>query len=154
VLYSYNPANVLRNPEQEIIFQFDARRLKTLKLGDWKDWTVVTHRNPSFEEAMQWIRNCRAACKPTAFDLELTGGQLACVGMAWDLHEAWCINFRKQLTSSFTPEEELRLMMALQDLYEFLYEHDCVVVQNGAFDAGYHGVKDWVHMPVSIGTRW
>lgn len=152
VLYSYNPANIFRAPQTEIIFQMDARRLGQLVKGDFEEWPVDTRFNFTFKEALAEIVRFKAENKPTSFDLELSSGELACVGMANELHKASCINFRGQLENLYTLEEEIELMFALQDLYQFLAENNNVIVQNGAFDSGFHGIKDWVDMPVSYDT--
>lgn len=152
VISSFNPANILRSPEQEIIFQMDAARLRKLSLGDWEDWPVETKYNLSFEAALLEIARFKAENKPTAVDIELTAGELACVGLANDLHSATCINFRTQLENLYTRDQEIQLLFALQDLYESLYASDNMILQNGAFDGAFSGVKDHINMPCSFDT--
>lgn len=152
VLPSFNPANILRSPENEIIFQFDAQRLRKISLGDWEEWPVDTRYDLTFEEALSEIKRFKVENKPTAVDLELTALELACVGLANDEHRATCINFRGQLENRYTRDQEIQLLFALQDLYESLARDDNLIVQNGAFDAGWSGIKDHMHMPVSFDT--
>lgn len=152
VVYSFNPANVIRNPEDEIIFQFDARRVRGVAHGEWTDWPVTTTYDLSFIDAMAEIGRFKRENKPTAVDIELTGGELACVGLANDEHEATCINFRGQLENIYTQEQEAQLLFALQDLYESLGASDNLIAQNAAFDAGFSGLRDNISMPVSYDT--
>lgn len=163
VLCSYNPANVIRNPEDEIVFQMDAFKLTNLKNGDHEQWNVNTRYDMTFDEAMAEILRLKTENKPTSVDLELTSGELACVGLTNDFEGkfdekgvrqfyATCINFRTQLENLYTRDEEIKLLFALQDLYESLAESDNLIVQNGAFDAGFSGIKDHMNMPVSYDT--
>lgn len=152
VLPSFNPANILRSPEQEIVFQMDAQRLRKLSLGDWEEWPVYTKYDLSFDEAMAEIARFKRENKETAVDLELTAGELACAGLANDLHHATCLNLRGQLENRYTKEQELAILFALQDLYESLAASDNLIVQNGAFDSGFSGIKDQMNMPVSFDT--
>lgn len=152
VLSSYNPANILRSPENEIVFQMDAQRLRKLSLGDWQDWPVETRYNFTFEQALHEISKLKTANLPTSVDLELTAGELACVGFANDEHNAVCINLRGQLENLYTKDQELQLLFALQDLYESLAASDNLIAQNGAFDGGFSGIKDHMNMPISYDT--
>ena len=152
VLYSYNPANIIRNPEHEIVFQMDARTLKKLRQGDYEEWPVETRYDFNFVDALSEIARYKRENKPTAVDIELTGGQLACVGLANDLHKASCINFRTQLENLYTLEEETEILLALQDLYESLSASDNLIAQNANFDSGYSGLKDGINMPVNWDT--
>jgi len=162
VVCSFNPANIIRSPEDEIIFQMDAARLTNLKNGDHEQWEVDTKYDLTFDEALAEIRRFKIENKPTAIDLELSSGELACVGLSNDStgrivdgvrrFQATCINFRGQLENLYTREEEIVLFRELQDLYESLAEHDNLIVQNGAFDSGFSGIKDNVNMPISYDT--
>lgn len=152
VVFSYNPANIIRNPEYEIVFQMDARRLGRVINSGWEEYSVTTHYDLSFEEALACITRFKVENKPTAVDIELTSREQACVGLANDPHIAWCINFRGQLENRYSVDQEIQLFAALQDLYQSLAASDNLIVQNGAFDAGFSGIIDNIDMPVSYDT--
>lgn len=160
VLYSFNPAAVMRTMKDEIIFSFDMRRFSQLIRGDWKPYPVSTEYNLSFDAALDTIRRMKAENKPTAVDIETTSGATACVGLANDPHNAVCINFRDLLSNRYTVEEEIEIFKALQDLYQTLHrnylntdgEQGGVVAQNGNFDSHFSGFHDHIDMPISYDT--
>ena len=150
VLYTFNPAAVIREPKNEIIFQMDARRLKKLVVGDYVPMEVSTHHSLGFRRSLDVIKSFRAEKKPVSIDIETTSGQTACVGISNRSTEAFCINFRDRLTNIYTIDEEYELWLALQDLYEDPAIE--TVAQNGNFDSHWSAYKAFVHMPIAYDT--
>lgn len=152
VLYTFNPAAVMRAPKDEIILQFDARRFSQLTKGDYEPWPVETKYNLTFTEIMEEIARFKAENKDTAVDSELTAGALACVGLANDLHRATCINFRDNLHNRFSIDEEIQIKFALQDLYQSLYSSGHMIGQNSSFDSHFQGYFDNLRAPFNYDT--
>lgn len=152
VLATYNAAAVIRNPKDEIVLQFDIRRFAQLIKGDWEPWPVETKYDLSFDQIMAEISRFKSQNRDTAVDIEWTSKRLACVGLANDVHSATCINFRDNLANRFTADEELKIMFALQDLYESLYASGHMIGQNGCFDSHASGIFDHINMPMNHDT--
>lgn len=150
VLYTFNPAAVLRTPTDEIVFQFDARRFSQLSMGDWKPYPIDVVHSLSYQDSLKAIRDYRLAKLPTSYDIEWTSKALACVGFANDPHFATCINFRDGLSNRFTWQEEADIMLAIQELGE---DRDIEkIAQNGNFDSHSLGYKDHINFECDYDT--
>jgi DNA polymerase I-like protein with 3'-5' exonuclease and polymerase domains len=131
VLCTYNPAYVMREPRQEIVYKMDLNKLTRLRKGEFKQPKLVQHINPTFSEAMEFIGQVQHA-EHLAYDIETVAGYTACVGLAESDSEGMCINFRTQSENRYDPVEERRLRIALQYL---LGCHSGLITQNGHYDA-------------------
>lgn len=148
VLCSLNPAAVIRDPKDEIIFHMDMRRFKTLIDGDFEDYHIIKHINPSFDQAREWIKMMTASTTPVAWDIETISGATACHGLANSGHEAMCINFRDRYSNRYSAEQELQLLYDLQDMFD----KRRIIAQNGNFDAHYVGYKDLLNARIYFDT--
>lgn len=137
---SYNPAAVLRNPKDELVFQMDMGRLKRVVDGKWKPHTIDTLINPSFNDIREFLASLRKEGGPVAHDIETAGGETACVGLANNAHTAMCINFRTREDHRFTTEEERVIRCDLQSLYQDPSIQ--LIGQNNMFDSSWLWFKD------------
>lgn len=142
VLCAYNPAAVIREPKNEIVFLMDIRRFAKVVNDDFAEYEITKHINPTFAQAMDWIKMMQSSTAPVAFDIETTSNETACWGLANSGHEAMCINLRDRTSNRYTLDEELQLLFALQSLGEA----KPFIMQNGNFDAHWMGYKDLVQI--------
>lgn len=141
---TYNPAHVLREPKFETTFRFDLGKLGRVLDGKYKRYDIKHHINPSFKEAIQWIDNMQDAKVPVAFDIEVVSDETACIGMAMDDNEGYCINLRTVDANRFSLFEERALMRRLQT---FLGDDTVrLVAQNGVFDSSWLWYKDGIRV--------
>lgn len=140
VLASFNPAAVLRNPKDELIFLMDMGRIRRVLEGRWKPFTIEAITNPSFDDARGFLADLCREPKPTAYDIETMGGETACVGFANNAHRGMCINFRSFDENRYTTEQELVIR---RDIQNVLRHPDIpLITQNGMFDASWLWFKD------------
>ena len=138
VVMAFNPAAVIREPKNDIVFSMDIRRFNTVVTGDYRPYTITKHINPTFKQAREWIWDMQSSTAPVSFDIETTSNETACWGLANSAYEAMCINLRDRITNRYSIEEELQLLFALQKLAET----KSFIMQNGNFDAHWMGYKD------------
>jgi uracil-DNA glycosylase family 4 len=151
MLVSYNPAFVLRDPSVELHFKIDMQRLKRVLDGTYKPHDIRAYINPTKAQVLDYIRELRHAKLPTAFDIEVTGGETACIGFANSAHEGMCINFRDhERTSRFDVADEADIRLAIAEL--FADPQMYLVAQNGNFDAYWLRYKDRIVAPVHYDT--
>lgn len=151
ILVSYNPAFVLRDPTVELHFKIDVQRFKRVLDGTYKPHEIRAFINPTKAHVLDYIRGLRDAKLPTAFDIEIMGGETSCIGFANDAHEGLCINFRdRDNTSRFDVQDEADIRLALAEL--FTDPHMYFVAQNGNFDAYWLRYKDRIFAPVHYDT--
>ena len=150
VYVANNPAIIFRDPTKEIIFSFDMEKFKTLILGDYKPHFIEKKINPSYDEAMQYISEIKTTHKQFATDIEVTGMETACIGLAHSENYAMCINFRDATTNRYTIEQEYNLLRAFADLCDDPTT-ECIA-QNGNFDSYFMGYKDNLTFKVSFDT--
>lgn len=141
-LITFNPAYVLRDPSNELIYHFDIRRFNQLAEGDFEEYKITEHINPSFAEAREWIADMKNGEEPVSYDIEVISGETACHGLANSGHEAMCINLRNHLENVYSPEQELQILYDLQGLFD----KKKMIAQNGNFDAHWIGYKDYLRM--------
>lgn len=135
-----NPAMTLREPKTEPVFRMDLHKLKRVLNGTYKEHKITAHINPTPSQAIEWMHTMREGGLPIAYDIELMGGETACVGFANNKHEGMCINYRDQRTNRWSLEDERRVREVMQAL--FLDESALFVAQNGMFDATWLWFKD------------
>lgn len=147
-LISLNPAAVLREPKDEIIFKLDMARFATVTKGDYKQHEVSCIINPSFTEAVEYIDMLVGEKKPVSYDIETIAGETACHGIGNSPNEAMCINLRGMYDNRFTVEEEFKLLHKMQ----YLFDNTEIVAQNGNFDAHWVAYKDLLDCRISFDT--
>ena len=142
-LLTFNPAHVLRQPQWEILFDFDMNKLKMLLDGTWEPYPTKVHINPSFDDAMDWLLKMRNDKKPVSFDIETTSSmETACWGFGNDPHEAMCIGLRTLTGNRYPLEEEIRLRQRVHKLVS--NPNVQLIAQNGSFDFYWSWYKDGI----------
>lgn len=147
-LCSFNPAAVIRNPKDEIIFHMDMRRFGDLVNGDFEEYYILKHINPTYKQAREYIADMTASTAPVAWDIETPSHQTACHGLANSGHEAMCINLRERYSNRFSTEEELQILYDLQNMFD----KQKIIAQNGNFDAHFVGYKDLLDARIYFDT--
>lgn len=151
ILISYNPAFVMRDPTVEIHFKIDMRRLSRVLNGTYKPYEIRAHINPTKRMALDYIRAIRSDGIPCATDIETSGNETACIGLANSNHEGMCINFRDEKnTSRYDVADESAIRLAIQEL--FLDPRVKMVAQNGNFDSYWLRYKDRIVLPIWYDT--
>lgn len=140
VICTVNPAFVLREPLVELSFRQDIGKYKKVRDGQWKQHVVNVHYDPTPDEAIDWCAKMRSSTTPVAFDIEVIGGETACIGFANSPNEAMCINFRDARENRWSLEDERRVRIAIQELLGD--ERVRFIAQNGAFDCAWLWFKD------------
>lgn len=148
VVCTINPAYAMRELKLEPIFMMDLKKAQLVNEGKFKPHNILTHINPTFKQAMDYIRMVQAGSIDPAFDIEALNQETACVGLAVSAHEAMCINWRTDKENHYTLEEEYELLMALQSLCD---SHS-VIAQNGQFDAYWERLKNWLAVRIKWDT--
>lgn len=148
VMAAMNPAAVIHDPKNELMFKFDMSRFNELVTGQFEEYKINAIINPTFDEAMAWIERMRTGGLPVGLDIETSSGETICIGLANDPYEGMCINFRDASSNRFTVEEELQLWTAIQQLV-------CdpsvrLVAQNGMYDYSWL----WFHNRVVATRMW
>lgn len=137
---SYNPANIMRRPALEPIFKLDLSKLDMLRRGTWHEHVVQPIINPSPREARDWCDKMIQEDKPVSFDIEVIGGETACVGFANDPHSGMCINLRIRDANRYTVADESLVRRAISRVLR--NSNVRLVAQNGGFDAAWLWFKD------------
>lgn len=143
-----NPAAVLREPKDELVFKLDCARFAKVTAGQHSEYKVNAIINPSFTEAVEFIRECKAFNGMPSYDIETIAGETACHGLAIDPHEAMCINLRDGRNNRYDLHEEKELLFELQSLFD----EKPVIAQNGNFDATWCGYKDLLKIRIGFDT--
>lgn len=140
VVCTFNPAYVVtgREPRFEPIFQMDIHKLDMVNRNVFKPYLVNEIINPTYKEALAYIRDLARKKKPVSLDIETPNNATSCIGIGSDAHEAMCINFRDQETNRFTLSQEADIWYALHKLCE----SNRIVAQNGNFDSYWTWYKD------------
>ena len=140
VLATYNPAHVMREPRMEVVFRFDLAKLQRLKQGTFSVPHIEACINPTYTEAIDFLRWVRTLDTPLAYDIETMAGETACVGFAPTNEMGICINFRSQGKNHYDLVEERSIRMELQSLLS--NPRTKLVAQNGHYDATWLWFKD------------
>jgi len=147
VVATFNPAMVLREPRWEVVFAFDLGRVDRVVRRVYKPHVIDHIINPTSKEAHSWIRLCKnqnGKPAPVAYDIETMGGQMACIGLAFDAHRAMCINFRDETTNRWALQEEADVRLAIADL--FSHPKVRLVAQNGNYDSQFLWFKERIYV--------
>lgn len=135
VMAMFNPAAVLHDSKNELMFKFDCKRFHDVITDNFKEYVVNPIINPTFKEAMSWIEKMRTEGLPVGLDIETSSGETICVGLANDPHEGMCINFRTRDANRWTTGEEVQLWTAIQQLV--MDTNVRLVEQNGMYDCSW-----------------
>ncbi len=148
LIAAYSPITVMKQPKKEITFKFDVKgKLNRLMTGKYKRYDIITHINPNYKTALDWLRyihNKGRNGTPISYDIEVISNETACIGYAVNGYEGYCINFRTMDENVFTNKEEVNIRRAAQKL--FLDTENKFVAQNGSFDSGWLWYKDRMHI--------
>jgi DNA polymerase I-like protein with 3'-5' exonuclease and polymerase domains len=102
------------------------------------------HINPTFKQAIDFMRMMRYERLPVAFDIEFMAQETACVGFANSDREGMCINFRTQKSNRFSLQEERQIRLAMQELFSDTSVQ--FIAQNGNFDSYWLWFKDRIRV--------
>ena len=146
-----NPAMCIREPKTEVYFDFDIFKLKRVIAGEHSPTVHTVHINPTYNDAVAWLRHMRYDVDYVSVDIELLGTETACIGTSGNDHEAMCIAFRNGDGNVYSASEEAEIRREAQGL--LLDERVRLIMQNGAFDCGWLGFKDRIRVkPLFIDT--
>lgn len=146
VVITVNPAYVTpgRAPELRPFFAHDMQKLAKVRDGNFIPYFINEIINPTFKEAMAYLRDLQRSPKPIAYDIEWINYQTACHGFSNNPHEAICINLRDGLQNRFSVGQEADLLYAIQKLCD---SHR-IVAQNGSFDSYATALRDWLRIKI------
>ncbi len=148
VVCAINPAYTTRDLKMEPIFMMDLKKVKSVHEGTFKKHEIEEIINPSYKEAMDYIRCLKSGRKDISLDIETLHGETACIGLTNCAHNAMCINWRDGNSNRYSTTEETDLWLAIQDLCD---SHE-IIAQNGQFDAYWLRLKDWLSIRVGWDT--
>lgn len=139
-----NPAAALRDPTLEVIFAFDIGKLKRVIAGEYQEYTIKYHLDPSPTEAIRWCFKMQDENKPVAYDIETMGGEAICLGLANDPHEGMCINFRDLTRNRWSVSDETRVRTSIARL--LASPRARFVAQHASFDMSWLWFKDRIRV--------
>lgn len=142
IICTFNPAHVIREPKWELMFDFDIGRVGKVYNGKWSEYKIEHIINPSFADAMSWIKKMQSDQLPVSLDIESMGTETACIGLTNEDHTGMCINFRDEKDHRYTLEEEVTIRKAIQNLSDDPTTK--YVAQNGVFDSYWTWYKDCI----------
>lgn len=133
IIPTFNPAYVMldREPRFEPFFVQDFTKVLQVEKGVWTPHHVECIINPTYKEALAYIKDLKRSERPIALDIEAVNQQLACFGLSNNPHEAICIALRNRTRNVYTASQEVDILLALQDLCD---SHR-MIGQNAQFDA-------------------
>lgn len=138
--FTFNPIMIFREPKWEVIFKFDIYKFYLLVSGKFIPHEINALINPTAPEALKFIYKMQNEKKPFALDIETIGNEMACIGLANDIHEGMCINFRDNNTNRYTTQEEINIKKAICRL--LIDPNSKIITQNGSFDDSWLGFKE------------
>lgn len=150
VVCANNPALVLRMPQTELIFLMDISKANEVLNGDYKPHHIEKKIDPTFEEVMQYMDDIQTTHKKFAIDIEVIGGETACIGLAHSGHYAMTIPFRDKAQNCWTVEQEYQILQRFLKLCDD--PTTTVIAQNGNFDSYFMGYKDHALFSVDFDT--
>ena len=143
VVCAFNPAYAQRELKFEPVFRMDCKKLDLVNRNVFRPHPVNSIINPTFKEAMAFIKDLDKAKKPISFDIEtMNTTETVCYGLSNDAHSAMCINLRDGRDNRYSVVQERQLLVALQDLCK----SNRIIAQNGSFDT-YH---EWLRNGLCI----
>lgn len=143
-----NPAYPLREPKTEITFMMDMKKLDLVLRKKFVEHKVDAIINPSYGEAMAYLRDLQRSELPVAADIEGLNNETACMGLANNGHRAICINWRDATKNRYSLSQEADLWTAIQKLFD---SHR-VIAQRGDFDAYWCWLRDRIRIRVWLDT--
>lgn len=153
VVATFNPAYAMRELKFEPIFLMDCEKLNRVVTNRFKPYEIETLINPTYKQALAYLRDAKKARKPTAHDIESINGETACLGLANDPHFSICINFRDATDNRYSLSEETDIRLAYQDLCDSHQEHNVPrICQRGVFDAYWLRLHDHICLTPSDDT--
>jgi uracil-DNA glycosylase family 4 len=135
-----NPAVILREPRNEIVFRFDMGKFHDLLRGAHVPHITATRFDLSPKEAIDFMTEVSDRKTYTSIDIESVAGETACIGFAMDKNNATCINFRNRNENRWTTAEEREVRRAIQRTFEV--PEIKWIAQNGNFDSYWMWYKD------------
>jgi uracil-DNA glycosylase family 4 len=149
VVCAFNPAYAQRELKYEPIFRMDCKKLDLVNRNVFREHRIDAIINPSFKEAMAFIRDLKRVNKPVSFDIEtMNTTETVCYGLSNDPNKAMCINLRDYETNRFSVAQERQLLLALQDLCN---SHK-FIAQNGSFDAYHERLRNYLRVKIWFDT--
>lgn len=146
VVPTFNPAYVTRVWADRWIAVQDFRRVFREKAHPEIKKPAWNFRlRPSFDEAHALIEEVRG--KEVTCDLETRGGQIACVGFAFNPLDAFCIPIMsaERTKGYWSDVDELSITLHLKDV--LLDPSTKCIFQNGLYDLQYFA-KQWGYIPL------
>lgn len=137
---AHNPGLMMRKPGLEPIFRLDCQKLDMVMRGQWREHNITHLYDPTPRDAMQWCDKMIQEDAPVSFDIEVVGGETACVGFANEAHAGMCINFRGRDHNRWSVREEAQVRKSIQRVLR--HSRVRLVAQNGGFDCGWLWYKD------------
>ncbi len=138
--FTYNPAAILRDPKDEVVFRFDLAKFNRVVTGSYKEHKTVPHYNLSPKESIECLTKLQDEKLPTAFDIEVIANETACIGFANNAIEGYCINFRDRATNRWSAREETEVRTEIQKFFD--NPSVKLVAQNGNYDSYWLWYKD------------
>jgi uracil-DNA glycosylase family 4 len=143
VVCTFNPAYAQRELKFEPVFRMDCKKLDLVNRSVFRKHHINAIINPTFKEAMAFIRDLGRSPKPISFDIEtMNSTETVCYGLSNDPHAAMCINLRDSECNRYSVKQEVELLLALQRLCD---SHR-IIAQNGSFDT-YH---EWLRNSLRV----
>lgn len=153
VVCAVNPAYCMRDRSQEPMFIHDCWKLALVDGGKFVPHDVEALINPSYKEALDFIGKMKADKRGVSYDIETINHETACHGIANSPNLAMCINLRDLTANRYTVKEELAILYALQDLFDFNVRTGRPnIAQNGLFDSSWIWRKDYLRFQCTHDT--
>ena len=140
IVMSATPLSTVYQTETAIIFSMDISKAFKILNNEFDIPEINCILNPTFEEAMDYMKQIAEVHKTFTIDIEWTNVEIACFGLGISPTEAMCINFRDQRENRFTLEQEYKLLQCFVELCD--REDTFVIAQNMNFDSHAMGFKD------------
>jgi len=128
----------------EVVFRMDLGKLQRLRDGVFSVPRIECLINPSYTEALDFLRYAHTLQSPIAYDIETMAGETACIGFAPSNDMGICINFRSQGENHYTTAQERDIRLASQSL--LASPGTKLVAQNGHYDATWLWYKDRIRV--------
>ena len=144
-LCTFNPANIMRNPIMEPMYNYDFFKLKLHQDGKFKKHIIRPKINPTVEECKDYLNDLRATTLPIALDIETVSNETACIGFATDGHAGFCLNFRDKSGAMHSLGDELAIRKMVQEVFNAPGKQ--WIMQNGSFDCTWLAFKDRFKTP-------
>ncbi len=149
VVCAFNPAYAIRELKYEPVFRMDCKKLDLVARNVFREYRIESIINPTFKEALAFIRDLERSPKPVSFDIEtMNTTETVCYGLSNDAHKAICINLRDAEDNRFSVQQECELLHALQRLCD---SHR-IIAQNGSFDTYHEWLRNGLRIKIWFDT--